>query len=139
MSDTDDLRGLVTAWASAVETGDRAGILAHHAGHVAMFDFPDTVRGIEAYSRTWDFFDDSGRGAVTFAPGEIAVTAGDRAGFAVCEVHCDGTTAGPIDFRLTVGFEKRAGAWTIVHEHHSMPVTDAVLIGPNADRKETER
>jgi ketosteroid isomerase-like protein len=82
-------------------------------------------------------FDDSRWGAVTFAPGEIAVTADDRVGFASCEVHCEGITAGPIDFRLTVGFEKRAGAWTIVHEHHSVPVADDALIGPDANRKES--
>lgn len=137
MSDADTLRALVTAWAGGVETADRGAILAHHADDLVMFDCPDIVRGIDAYSRTWDFFDDSRRGAITFAPGAITVTAGDTAGFASCEVHCDGTTAGPIDFRLTVGFEKRAGAWTIVHEHHSMPVTDTVLIGPDANREET--
>ena len=66
----------------------------------------------------------------------MAGTASDRAGFAVCEVHCDGTTVGPIDFRLTAGFEKRAGAWTIVHEHHSMPATDEILMGPEVDHEE---
>jgi hypothetical protein len=31
-----------------------------------MFDFPDTVRGLDDYDRTWDFFFDSQRGPITF-------------------------------------------------------------------------
>jgi ketosteroid isomerase-like protein len=42
-----------------------------------------------------------------------------------------GTTAGPIDSRVTLGFEKRGDAWRILHEHHSMPVTDDSMIGPD--------
>ncbi|UZD69380.1 nuclear transport factor 2 family protein [Brucella sp. JSBI001] len=108
--------------------------MADHAEDLLMFDFPNTVKGIEAYGRTWDFFDASRRGAVTFRPGEIRVTAGTEAAFASCEIHCDGTTAGPLDFRLTTCFERMGGRWIIVHEHHSMPTTDEVLVGPDVTR-----
>jgi ketosteroid isomerase-like protein len=30
-----------------------------------------------------------------------------------------------LDFGLTVGFRKQDGKWRIVHEHHSIPATDA--------------
>lgn len=43
---------IVLDWANAVSAGDRDGILAGHAPDLLMFDFPDTVRGIEAYGRT---------------------------------------------------------------------------------------
>lgn len=126
------IRALILNWAKAVAEGNREAILAHHARDVLMFDFPNTVRGIDAYDKTWRFFDDSRRGRVTFAPRDIEVTAGDDVAFASCEIHCDGTAAGPIDFRLTVCLEQRDGEWTVIHEHHSMPTKDDALIGPDA-------
>ncbi|WP_187830178.1 nuclear transport factor 2 family protein [Siccirubricoccus phaeus] len=131
MRDADKIRAMLVAWAEAVAAGDRAGILADHARDVLMFDFPNTVKGIDAYDRTWDFFDASRRSEVTFRPGDIQAVAGSEVAFASCEIHCAGTTADPIDFRLTMGFCKEAGRWVIVHEHHSMPTTEEVLIGPD--------
>lgn len=126
------VRTLISDWTRSVAAGDRPGILAHHADDVLMYDFPNTVRGIDAYDKTWQFFDDSRRGQVTFEPHDIEVTAGDNVAFASCEIHCDGTTAGPIDFRLTTCLERRGNEWVVVHEHHSMPTTDDTLIGPDA-------
>jgi hypothetical protein len=56
------------------------------------------------------------KGKITYAPSDLRVTAGDDVAFVSCLVHCDGTSAGQLDFRLTVGFEKRAGEWIVVHE-----------------------
>jgi ketosteroid isomerase-like protein len=121
---------IVRRWLAAVSRGDREGIREHHAEDVLMFDFPDTVRGIAEYDRTWDFFFDSQRGPITFSPSDVAATAGDNVAFVTCEVHCEGTTAGPLDFRLTVGLEKHDGEWTITHEHHSLPTTDQKFVMP---------
>lgn len=132
MPDTEArIRELVTNWTRAIEKGDRPGILARHDPDLLMFDFPNTVRGIDAYDRTWQFFDDSRRGPVTFEPRDIQVTAGEDVAFASCEIHCDGTTGGSFDFRLTVGLEKRGGEWVVKHEHHSVPTKDEILIGPD--------
>lgn len=120
---------IVTEWAAAVSRGDRRGVLARHDRDVLMFDFPDEVRGLDAYARTWDFFDRSRRGAVTFQPTNIEATAGDRIAFVTCMVHCDGTTAGPLDFRLTVGLEKRDGEWLVTHEHHSVRTVESRFLG----------
>lgn len=128
------IRDRLVRWTEAVASGDRQGILTGHADDLLMFDFPDTVRGLEAYDRTWAFFDDSRRGPVTFAPRDIQVMAGDDVGFATCEIHCDGTTAGSFDLRLTVCLMKREGDWVVIHEHHSVPTTDERLIGPDAQR-----
>ena len=125
---------LITCWAQAVAVGDRAGVLVHHADDIVMIDFPNTVRGIDAYSATWDFFDDSRRGEVTFAPSGIEVTAGADVAFAHCDIHCDGTTAGSFDLRLTTCLVKRDGNWVITHEHHSVPAKDDVLIGPDVPK-----
>lgn len=139
MSNTDEsvIQELILNWTKAIATGDRQTILAHHARDVLMFDFPNTVSGIDAYDKTWQFFDDSRRGQVIFEPRDVKVTAGDDVAFASCEIHCEGTTAGPIDLRLTVGLERRGGEWLITHEHHSMPTTDETLIGPDVRKAET--
>jgi ketosteroid isomerase-like protein len=98
---------IVRDFLDAVARGDRKAIRMHHADDILMYDFPDTVRGIAEYDRTWDFFFDSQRGPITFAPSELKASAGEDVAFVTCEVHCEGTTAGPLDFRLTVGLEKR--------------------------------
>lgn len=54
-NDEKAVRAVIENWARAVESGDCNGILANHADELLMFDFPDVVRGIEAYDKTWDF------------------------------------------------------------------------------------
>lgn len=123
-SEIDTVQKIVKDWADAVSRGDRRGILAHHSNDVLMYDFPNEVRGLDAYDDTWDFFFENQRGDITFAPSNIEATAGEHVAFVTCNVHCDGTTAGPLDFRLTVGLEKRDGKWVIKHEHHSLATQD---------------
>jgi ketosteroid isomerase-like protein len=77
MSNEDEVRRIVENWARAVSTGDRKAILAHHADDLLMFDFPDVVRGIEDYDRTWDFFYANPRGRIVYAPSQMAVVAGE--------------------------------------------------------------
>ena len=120
----------VLDWACAVSAGDRKAILARHSDDVLMFDFPDIVEGIGAYDGTWDFFFANPKGPITYEPSDLRVTAGQDVAFATCKVHCDGTSAGPLDFRLTVGFEKRDGEWIITHEHHSVPTIEERFISP---------
>lgn len=127
------IREMIVSWTKAIADGDREGILAHHSKDMLMYDFPSTVRGIDAYGATWDFFDNSRKGPVTFDPRDITVTAGDDLGFATCEIHCEGTTAGPLDLRLTVCLEKRGDGWIVTHEHHSVPTADDRLIGPDVN------
>lgn len=93
-----------------------------------MFDFPNTVEGLKNYDATWDFFYQQQRGPITFSPSDIRVTAGESVAFVSCAVHCEGTAAGPLDFRLTVGLERRDGEWLISHEHHSLPTSEARFI-----------
>jgi ketosteroid isomerase-like protein len=95
-----------------------------------MFDFPDIVEGIDAYDRTWDFFFANPKGPITYEPSDVCVTAGQDVAFVTSKVHCDGTSAGPLDFRLTVGLERRDGEWVITHEHHSVPTIEERFIGP---------
>jgi len=120
MSNADTIRALIESWARAVSTGDRKAILAHHSPDLVMFDFPNEIRGLDAYDQTWDFFFANPRGKIVFEPKEIEVTAGEDVAFAVCLFHCDGTSGGTLDFRLTTGLRREADEWVIVHEHHSL-------------------
>jgi uncharacterized protein (TIGR02246 family) len=122
--EADGVRRIIVDWTRAISKGDRRGILAHHADDVLMFDFPATVKGLDAYHTTWDFFYADPKGPIVFEPRDLVVAAGDNVAFATCEIHCDGTSAGPLDLRLTVGLEKRDGKWLITHEHHSVPTVE---------------
>ena len=131
MSAEKEVRAVIDSWAKAVSDGDRKAILAHHSDDVLMFDFPATVQGLGAYDRTWDFFFAFPRGPISFVPRDMVVIADNEVAFASCEMHCDGTSAGPVDFRLTTGLRKIDGEWVIVHEHHSVPTEQARFKGPH--------
>jgi ketosteroid isomerase-like protein len=121
-SDEKRIHDLIVEWTNAIGAGDRKRILAHHADNLLMFDLPaPIVRGLGAYNRTWDFFFANPQGKITYTPRDIEVTAGDDVAFASFLVRCEGTSAGPVDVRLTFGFRKKGGDWVIMHEHHSVP------------------
>jgi ketosteroid isomerase-like protein len=129
-SDEARVRQLIEQWAKAISSANRAGILAHHSPELLMFDFPaPPVHGIEAYDRTWGFFFANPQGPIHFVPHDLRVTAGKDVAFASCLVRCDGTSAGHVDLRLTVGLRKIAGEWTVLHEHHSVPTVEKRFLG----------
>jgi uncharacterized protein (TIGR02246 family) len=135
MTDEEQIRALIEAWAFAAHDGDLDTVLADHAPDIVMFDVSPPnqgVRGIEAYRETWPpFFEWQAIGAV-FQIESLAVTAGADVAFAYALLRC-GT---PADFardpeqrlRLSLGLRKTGGRWIVVHEHHSFPDTT-----PNCD------
>ncbi len=132
-TDEVQVRNLIENWAHAISSGDRAAILAHHSPEMFMFDFPSPlVRGIDAYDNQWDFFYKAPKGPISFVPSELEVTAGDDVAFAYCQIRCEGTSAGPLDLRLTVGLRKIDGEWMVIHEHHSVPTREERFLNPNA-------
>jgi ketosteroid isomerase-like protein len=135
MSNEDTIRALIESWARAVSAGKRKAILAHHSPDLVMFDFPNEVRGLDAYDKTWDFFFANPRGKIVFEPAQIEVTAGADVAFAACLFHCDGTSAGALDFRLTTGLRRQGDEWVIVHEHHSVRTIEERFTSP-ATRQE---
>jgi ketosteroid isomerase-like protein len=133
-SDAAAIRRLIENWARAISSGDRKAILAHHSPSLLMFDFPPhIVRNLEEYDKTWDFFYDSPKGSISFVPSELQVTAGTDVAFASCLIHCDGTSAGPLDLRLTVGLRKLDGDWIVTHEHHSVPTIEERFLPSGTD------
>jgi len=124
------VRDVFAAWLHAIRDGDRASILAAHADDVVMFDLVCNMYGLRDYDRTWDFFFASRTGPITFAARDVAVTAGCDVAFLSCLVRCEGTSAGTVELRLTMGFQRVDGRWLIVHEHHSVPSEDADTLPP---------
>jgi ketosteroid isomerase-like protein len=141
MSDEQQVRALIEAWAAAVHDGDLATVLADHDPGIVMFDVPPPdqgVRGLAAYRDTWPpFFEWQASGAL-FQIESLEVVAGSEVAFAYALLRC-GT---PADLarspeqrlRLTVGLRKAGDRWTVVHEHHSFPDTtpapDAAVAAP---------
>ena len=116
-----DIRELFEAWMEAVRRKDLEGVLANHGREIVFFDVPEPVqvRGIDAYRRSWDEFL---AWVTTFEAGELKVAAGDDVAFCHSIIRCAGRTEQePFLVRLTVGYEKRDGRWTVTHEHHSVP------------------
>ena len=124
------IRGVIEAWTAAVRRRDIAGILKNHSPDIVMFDVPPPFqsRGIDAYRKTWDMFFSWTRDPIPFDVTDMSVTAGNDVAFVVAAMACaepgsDGKPK-PLAFRLTVGLRKIGGQWTIMHEHHSVPVVD---------------
>lgn len=135
-TDITEIEAILAAWAQGVGSRDIEAVLGNHADDLLMFDVvgPVRLRGLDAYRAGWQeqfFAWHSGSGR--FNPSDIDIRSGDRVAFATALLDCAGTENGaPAAFklRLTVGFEKRAGRWTVVHEHHSEPLPfDAASIG----------
>jgi uncharacterized protein (TIGR02246 family) len=138
---TDDeraLRILVERWAVAVHGGDLDGVLADHAGDLVMFDVPPPeqgVRGLAAYRETWPPFFEWQRSGAVFEVVELDVSAGPDVAFAWALLRCgtpDELAREPDRrLRLTLGFRREAGRWTVAHEHHSF--TDRSTPGAEED------
>lgn len=121
-----EIEKIISEWAQAVRNEDLAGIRAHHALDVLMFDVPPPFlsRGLDAYMETWKIFYPSQARPITFYFEQIEVTAGEDVAFATAIGTCGYIELGKridLKFRLTMGFQKRANQWLIIHEHHSIP------------------
>jgi ketosteroid isomerase-like protein len=126
-----DVAALVTAWVDAVARRDLDHVLAHHSQDIVMFDVPPPqrgVRGIAEYRDSWEpFFEWQRNEGGIFELVELHVEASADLAFAYALLRC----GRPADFeanpetrlRITVGLRKFGDQWTIVHEHHSFPMT----------------
>ncbi|HEV8666685.1 MAG TPA: nuclear transport factor 2 family protein [Candidatus Paceibacterota bacterium] len=127
MNDTQAIQTLIEEWSKAVRDGNIEGILAHHSNDFVMFDVPPPFKsvGLEEYKKTWDTFFTWSPEPRVFNFTDMHIEAGNEVAFVFATGHCAGKNKEgviePLDFRLTMGLRKINGAWTIVHEHHSIP------------------
>jgi uncharacterized protein (TIGR02246 family) len=126
MNDEQEIRALITRWATAVHEGDLAATLSDHASDILMFDVPppeDGIRGIEAYREVWPPFFEFQKSGASFEIVELQVSAGGSVAYAFALLRC-GTPKELAEhpdkrLRLTLGLRKSNGKWSIAHEHHS--------------------
>jgi uncharacterized protein (TIGR02246 family) len=121
-ADADELRSLIASWEQAIRAGDLDAVLARHAEDVVMFDVAPPLRrtGLSECRENWQPFVEGGPHE-SFQLGELSLHVGSEVAFA----HALARTDADDDFavRVTLGFEKRRGRWTLVHEHHSAPIS----------------
>jgi ketosteroid isomerase-like protein len=126
-SNEAQIRGLIDAWASAFRAKDVDGLMANHSSDIVLFDLPTPLqyRGADAYRKNWEQWFPTLEGPVGCEMRELSVTAGDDVAFSHClnrisSKKIDGE-AFDVWVRVTVGFRKIDGAWTVTHEHVSVP------------------
>jgi ketosteroid isomerase-like protein len=127
-ADTDELRALIEEWVRVIRAGDLGGLIAQHADDVVLFDVAPPLyhRGLAAFREAWEPFLDGGPHK-NFEIGELSVHVGGDIAFAHALARTDDDD--DLAVRVTLGFAKRAGRWTIVHEHHSAPMSSIVGVG----------
>lgn len=122
--DTQDVRQVFDRWIKAIQTRNLDAVVEPHDPDLVMFDVadPPMLTGLEEYEDIWEgfleWFGDKG----VFDPSEISIVAGADVAFSHCLIRCIGSTPSEVEkpVRLTMGYRKIDGVWTITHEHHSV-------------------
>jgi uncharacterized protein (TIGR02246 family) len=125
--DEAEIRLLIDQWAAAVRAHDIPGIVKDHSQDILMFDLPGPTqaRGLDAYRESWPQLFEWFHGARVFNVSELEITTGGDVAFATGLIRCQGTERNgqvvTLAVRLTMGLQRVAGRWTVVHEHRSIP------------------
>ena len=117
---------LIERRATAVGARDAAAALANTAPDVVVFDAMVPLRriGQETEAERLGQWLSSFQSPVGYEVRDLQVVEGDSVAFCHYLYRISGTTAaGGIDMwlRCTLGLRRLEGAWTIVHEHVSVP------------------
>jgi ketosteroid isomerase-like protein len=128
-SDEAQIRALLENWAAHVRAKDMAGVLAHHAGDIVMFNVPEPTQwnGVDRYQDALQLYFDNTATPAPYDLSEVVIRASDGLAFAHGLLRCGGggekwSDTPLITVRLTTCFEKRGDEWVFVHEHHSLAV-----------------
>lgn len=122
-----ELRQLIEAGVEAIRAKNAEGSLSHHAPDVVSFDVVDPLRstGAAAVKQRLEAWFASYQGPIAYDIRDVSITASADVAFSHSLNHVTGTTTDgtKIDmwWRATVCYRKIDGAWTITHEHSSMP------------------
>jgi ketosteroid isomerase-like protein len=136
----EQIRDLISNWATAAKNKDIKGIMAYHVPDLIAFDAPQPLqfKDAESYARHWESFFPMSTGEMIFEVQELKITAGEDVAFSTSLILCGGTEPNGNKFectsRTTLGFRKIDGQWHFTHEHHSMPMS---MDGCGGGEKET--
>ena len=121
------IREMVESWAGALRAKDVVGVLAHYAPDVVTFDLapPLDYVGADALRESLAAWFPTFRGRVGYEITKLAVAAGDDLAFCrslnrISGSRTDGTET-DVWIRVTLCCRNIDGAWTIVHQHASVP------------------
>lgn len=123
----DEIRGLLTAWATATRTGAQDQILINHLPDALIFDVlpPMKYEGIAAYRASWSEWQPDTQGEGTFNLVDLSISRSSDSAFATCFIQCGGTLADGNSFddlvRATFCLRRMRGVWKIAHQHISKP------------------
>ena len=122
-----DLRRFVEGWAAAIRAKDVEGVLSHYARDAVTFDLapPLEYAGTEALSKNLRDWFPTFRGPVGYEIRGLAIAAGADVAFCrslnrISGSRTDGAET-DVWIRMTLCCRKIDGAWTIAHEHASVP------------------
>ena len=130
-TDETEIRQLIDEWRSALCARDLDRLMQHYAEDVLFFDAVPPCRhhGADAYRRTWEAM-------FAFLPPRLGSEIRDLSiaiGGDLAVMHClqrltnadtgEAATCGWV--RVTVGYQRRQGAWKVIHEHVSVPFDPA--------------
>lgn len=125
MTEEVAVRAVIDAWTAAVAAKDAARVAAVVADDLTLYSLAPPLgttgsdgEGLQAWFDTWS-------GPIGYDLVDPAVAMAGDVAFAHGLAHMTGTKTdgetADLWFRCTLGLRKRDGAWTIVHEHESVP------------------
>jgi uncharacterized protein (TIGR02246 family) len=122
-----EIRALIDDRARAVRAKDVEQSLCRHASDVLLFDVvkPLRSRGSDPARKRLAAWFASFRGPIGYELRDLSITAGDDLAFSHSLNRVSATTRGgqQLDmwWRATICYRRIDGAWTIMHEHASVP------------------
>lgn len=124
-SQESEIRNLINEFTEAVRAKDINRVMEHYSSRLRAFDaIPPLESTVEDYRKNWQMCFDTSKGPITFELRDVQVEANDNLAFCHALNHFKATTdEGDMDLwmRVTAGYRKENGKWTVVHEHISVP------------------
>ncbi len=122
-----EIRALVDDWLTAFHAQDVDEIASYYASDILAFDAIAQLqfKGKEAYKKHWEACLAMCPGPGIFEIHDLEIAADDDVAFSHCLIQCGSTLESGEDkiswMRMTAGYRKTNGKWSVVHEHWSAP------------------
>lgn len=123
----EEIKLLLTAWATATRTGALDKILINHLPDALIFDVlpPMKYEGTAAYRASWAEWQPETQGDSKFELVELSISSRADSAFATCFIECGGTLPDGSTFedlvRATFCLLRKENSWKIAHQHISKP------------------
>jgi ketosteroid isomerase-like protein len=125
--DETQIRRPIEGWAEALCAKDVDRVVSHYAADIVSFDLAPPLQhvGTDALRKGLAAWFPTFRGAVGYEIGDLSITTGGDVAFCRSLSRISGTRTDGEETDVwvgaTVGLRRIDGAWTITHEHASVP------------------